>query len=451
MRRLKTLAAGQGLFARALRGTMLTAGSYAFAQVLRLGSNLILTRLLYPEAFGLLALVNVVLIGLALFSDLGIGPAIAQNPRGDDPAFLDTAFTINAVRGVLLWTLTCGLAWPLSVLYDAPDLAVLLPVAGLSLLAAGFNPTRIDTAQRHLQLGRVTLLDLAAQVIGVAAMVIFTLIWPSVWALVAGSVVGAVAKPVIMGRYLPGRRNRLHWEPQAGRTLIHFGVWIFLSTACAFLLSQGDRAILGAYLTLEDLGIYNIGYFLAAFPMMLGGAVVSRIMIPIYRDRHPSLSPLNASRLRRVRFGLTGGVLVLLVLLAAWGPQVIGVLYDARYAGSGGILVAVALAQMPLAVAMTYDQAALAAGQSRTFFAVIAVRAVFQTTAFIIGVEVAGLAGALAGSALAAVVTHGAVIYLARRFAVWDAVHDLVFATVIVVAGTMLGTFHADLFAQLPP
>lgn len=447
MMRWNSLAAGQGLFARVLRGSMLTAGSYAFGQALRLGSNLILTRLLYPEAFGLMALMNVVLVGLAMFSDVGVGPAIAQNPRGDDPAFLDTAFSINVARGAILWVLTCLLAWPLSVLYASPDLALLLPVAGLSLLASGFNPTRIDTAQRHLMLGRVTALDLSAQVIGIAAMVGLASIWPSVWSLVAGVVLAAFIKPLIMARFLPGRRNSLRWEPEAGRTLIRFGKWIFLSTACGFVLSQGDKAILGAYLPLEAFGIYNIGYFLASFPMLLGGAVVARIMIPIYRDRH--LSPQNAARLRRLRFGLTGGILALLTGMAGFGPQIVALLYDDRYAGAGGILVAVALAQMPLAVGMTYDQAALAAGQSRMFFAVIAVRAVVQTAAFAIGVALGGLSGALIGFAVAGVVLHGALVFLARRFAVWDALHDLVYGAVIAAVVGMVGGYHADTLASL--
>jgi len=447
MGRLQTLAAGQGLFARALRGSMLTAGSFAVSQGLRLASNLILTRLLYPEAFGLVALVNMVLIGLAMFSDVGVGPAISQNPRGDEPGFLDTAFTINVARGAILWGMTCLLGWPVSVLYGVPELALLLPVAGLSLLASGFNPTRIDTAQRHLMLGRVTLLDLAAQTLGIVAMIAFTLIWPSVWSLVAGVVLGSAAKPVIMARFLPGRRNSLRWEPAAGRALIHFGKWIFLSTACGFVLSQGDKAILGVYLTLEAFGIYNIGYFLASFPMLLGGAVVQRIMIPIYRDRH--LSAENAARLRRLRFGLTGGVVTLLAGMAFWGPQLIGLMYDARYAGAAGVLMAVALAQMPLAVGMTYDQAALAAGRSRIFFAVIAFRAVVQTLAFGVGVEMAGLAGALIGFALAGVVLHGAIVFLARRFGVWDPVHDLGFFVAIAAIAVAVIVLHADTLALL--
>jgi O-antigen/teichoic acid export membrane protein len=143
---------GSGLMGRALRGSALTAGSFVIAQGLRLASNLVLTRLLFPEAFGLMALVSVVLVGLQMFSDTGVGPAISRSPRGDDPVFLDTAWTINVLRGGLLWLLAAALSVPLAALWQAPELRQLLPVAGLTLLIAGFNPTRIDTANRHLLL-----------------------------------------------------------------------------------------------------------------------------------------------------------------------------------------------------------------------------------------------------------------------------------------------------------
>ena len=185
----KPVPLSQNLFQRALSGSVLTAGSYAVTQGLRLVSNLILTRLLFPEAFGLMALVSVVLVGLAMFSDMGIGPAISQHPKGDDPAFLDTAFTLDVLRGGGLWLLTCALAWPMARLYDAPELLQLLPAAGLTLLIAGFNPTRIDTANRHLLLGRVTALDLAAQVVGIASMIGLALVLQSVWALVIGAII----------------------------------------------------------------------------------------------------------------------------------------------------------------------------------------------------------------------------------------------------------------------
>lgn len=425
-----------GLFGRALRGGALTAGSYAIAQAARLAANLILARLLFPEAFGIMALVTVFLVGLAMFSDVGIGPAISQSPRGDDPAFLNTAWTVNVLRGVILWALACAAAWPLAQFYEAPQLAQLLPVAGLTLLIAGFNPTRIDTANRHLALGRVTALDLASQLIGIAAMVLLAWALQSVWALVFGAIIGALAKLALTWAYLPGAANRFRWEPAAARALIHFGKWIFLSTACGFLLSQGDKAIFGAFLSLSELGLYNIGYFLASFPILLGGAVTGRILLPLYRDHAP------AARMTRLRFGISAGLLALLGLIAWAGVPLVHLLYDDRYAAAGGVVVAVACVQMIVVVGMTYDQAALAAGNGRGYFWLIAGKAVLQTLALLLGMHFGGLGGALLAQGVALVLAHGLIVMLARRHGAWDARHDLVMGAVALALAALAIAEH---------
>jgi len=442
---------GSGLFARALRGSAFTGGAYAITQVMRLASNLVLTRLLYPEAFGVMALVSVVLVGLALFSDVGIGPAISQSARGDDRDFLNTAWTINVVRGIILWLLAIVLAWPAGHFYDVPELMWYLPAAGLTLLISGFNPTRIDTANRHLLLGRVTALDLLSQIIGIVVMVLLSWALHSVWGLILGSIVGALAKLGLMMAFLPGEANRFRWEPAAGRQLIHFGKWILLSTTCTFVMSQGDKAILGAYLSLEELGIYNIGFFLASFPILLGGAVTGRIMIPLYRDRHPAASVENARALRQLRFGLTGGLLVLLGIMAFVGVPLVHLLYDDRYAGADPVLVAVACVQMLMVLSLTYDHAALAAGSARTYFFVLAARAAAHTIAFIVGVQAAGVAGALLGQAAAIIVTYPLVILLARRYRVWDGLHDAIFGTVVAALILVVVEWNQASLATLWP
>lgn len=441
--------AGQGLFARALRGSAFIAMGYVIGQAMRLAANLILTRLLFPEAFGLMALVTMVMIGLTMFSDVGIGPAILGNKRGDDPRFLDTAWTVQAIRGALLWGITCALAWPLAVFYRAPDLAQMLPVAGLTLLIAGFNPTRIETANRHLALGRVTGLDLASQAIGIAVMIALSLATHSVWALVWGNIAGAVAKLALMTALLPGHRNRLAWERQAAADLIRFGGWIFLSTACGFLLMQGDKAILGRYLSLESLGVYNIGYFLASFPMLLAAAVVGRVFIPIYREVAADGSAAVHRRLRRMRMGMTGLVLALLVGMALGGVPLVGLLYDPRYAAAGAVVVAIACVQMPQLLVATYDQAALAAGDSRGFFTVSAIRAGLQTAMFLAGAETAGLTGALIGQAAAGILSMPASLWLARKHGIHDPRHDLTFAALAALSAAAALSLSQSALAAL--
>lgn len=435
---------GSGLMARILRSVSWIMIGYGASQALRLVSNLILTRILFPEAFGLMALVTMVIIGLSLFSDLGIKASISQSKRGDDPDFLNTAWTIQVIRGVILFLVTLLLAQPLAEFYNQPLLAIYLPIAGISLVISGFNPTRIATAQRHLSLGRVTTLDLIAQTIGLIFMIVVALATKSVMALVLGFVVQAMTVLLLTNRFLPGEKNRLRWEMRAVRELIGFGKWIFLSTAFFFFSTQGDKAVLGKYLTLESLGIYNIGYFLASFPVALGIHVCHRMLIPIYRERPPGASAENFAKLARMRHVASSGLLLMIGLMALFGPALIDVLYDDRYTLAGGIIVLMSIVKMVQAIGVTYDNAALAAGDSRQFFVFNASRAMLQMAFLLYGVSHYGLIGALIGLGLALVCAHPILIWLARRHHVWDPVHDLLWFTVVIMIASLAFWINGD-------
>ncbi len=435
---------GTRLMARVLRSTSWIILGYGGSQAIRLASNLILTRLLFPEAFGLMALISLVTVGLMLFSDVGIAPSIAQSKRGDDPDFLNTAWSIQVVRGAGLALIAALLAGPAAEFYDAPELQVYLPIAALTLLVAGFNPTRIETAHRHLLMGRLTVLDLSSQIIGIAVMIMLATWWQSVAALVVGGVVQALAKLALTSAFLPGQANRFRWEAAAVRELIGFGKWIFLSTVFWFFASQGDKAVLGKFLTLEGLGIYNIGYFLASFPLLLGTSVTGRVMIPVYRDaKH------ETGKITRMRYAMSAVVLSLLLVMALGGPWIVDLLYDARYAQAGGIVTLLGVALVPQVIGLSYDQAALAAGDSRRFFVVSATRAVLQIGLLVIGVSLFGLVGGIVGMGLAQILTHPVIIWLARVHDVWDARHDLLCGGLACGISALALWLHAPAIAAL--
>lgn len=433
--KLANLFSGDGLGARATRSTAYIMGGYMAAQVIRLASNLILTRILFPEAFGLMALVMLFLQGLQMFSDVGVGPSIMQNKRGDEPAFLNTAWSIQIIRGCLLWLATILLATPVANFYGEPQLAELLPVAGLSLFIAGFNSTRIETAQRHMKIGRLTAIDLIAQALGALVMIAFALAFRSVWALLVASLVVAMVKAVLSHLFLPGHPNRLRWEWPAASELVRFGKWIFLSTICGFIFTQGDRMILGKFLSIGLLGIYNIGHFLASFPFILGSTIVAKIMIPLYRDKHPSISVENFRKIHLARMLLTTMVLSMAGFMALFGVALTEFLYDPRFHLSGPVLVLVAIAQFPLIIGLTYDQAALAAGDSRGFFGVLLARSTFLVVSLFTGMAIGGLVFAILMVGVGATLSHGFLVLLARKHKVWDPLHDAVFfVTAVIIA-----------------
>jgi len=419
---------GEGLLARALRSSALTVAGFGGSQVLRLASNLILARLLFPEAFGIMAIVSVVIQGLMQFSDVGVSPAIMQSKRGDDPAFLNTAWTIQVLRGVALFLTACALAWPLAWFYEEPLLRQLLPVAGVALLIAGFNPTALDTAKRHLRWGRLTSIEFTVQITGIVTGVALAWWLQSVWALVIANVISTGIALALHWLALPGARNRFGWERPALRELVTFGQWIFLSTICGFLFNQADKLILGKYLSFEVFGVYNIGFFLASFPMLLGNLFTWRLLIPIYRELPPGESPQNFAKLRRMRFAVTSGLMALSAGFAVSGVWLIEIMYDDRYAMAGAVVVVMAAMQIPQIIVMTYDQASLAAGDSKRFFVLTLAKAAVMITALILGLEWGGLLGALVSYGAAMVVAYPVVVWLARRMQAWDPVHDAVMA-----------------------
>lgn len=440
---------GNGLVERLVRSIGWTAFGFLGMQALRLASNLILTRLLFPEAFGLMGLVSVFMIGLAMFSDIGLGPSIMQNPRGDEPTFLNTAWTIQAIRGACLWLATCVLAGPVAAFYAEPQLAQLLPAAGLSLLIAGFNSTKLETANRHLVLGRVTALDIISQVAGLIVMIGLAWVMRSVWSLVIGIIVTAAVKLWLSHALLPGARNAFLMDRLAAHELVHFGKWIFLSTVLGFLIAQGDKIIFGKFLELGMFGVYNIGYFLASFPILLGSAVMTRVLIPLYRERPPAASQDNFAKISRARYGLSASILLLLACMALVGPTLVNLLYDPRFAAAGAVVVVVSCAHIPYVIGMTYEHAALAAGDSRNVFVVMALKSTTQLGLLLAGLAWGGLAGGLAGQALALAMVHPALIRLARRHKAWDPRHDIVFSLAGIAVGALALTVNQESLAVL--
>lgn len=398
--------AGRSLKQRALQGTFWTVMGYGGNQVIRLGSNLVLTRLLFPEAFGLMALVQVFMQGLQMFSDIGIVPSIIQHKRGDDPTFLNTAWTIQVIRGVWLFVGACVLAVPAAWFYREPMLAQLLPVVGITALINGFNSTRLATVNRHLQLARMTILELGAYSVGVAVMIL--LAWASreyfgpedlrsVWALASGGIVGALMELVLSHTILPGQPNRFCWDREAVNAIAQFGRWIFISTALTFFAGQGDRLLMGWVMNVEFLGIYTIAQSFSSAAWQLIARVIERVLFPSYselvRDRPAHLySAIRRSRLRLIAFSWSTSLFFLLL-----GQGLISFLYDDRYSAAGWMLQVLALGSLVSILSGTYDGILMAQGKTGLVTALLVIQIALQFAAMLLGFHFGGQVGVIVG------------------------------------------------------
>jgi O-antigen/teichoic acid export membrane protein len=397
---------------RASRGSAWTLLGHAFNNVVRLGANLVLTRLLVPEYFGVMALVNIFLQGLHMFSDVGIGTSIIQHKRGEEPTFVNTAWTVQALRGLYLFLVSCVLGWPLAWFYEIPDLVWMVPVAGSTALIDGFTSTSLFTQNRTLTLGKLTLVESLATLAGALANLLVGYATRSILALLVGGIAAGLTRLVLSHVYLPGLRNRFAWDAEARKDLLGFGRWVFLSTAVTFLAMQVDRLVLGKLVTEEQLGVYSIALMLATIPREIVGQLAQRVYYPVIA-REIRENPSSAA-VRALRQKLVWLLVVPVACTMGVAHPVIAFLYDDRYTLAGPLMAWLTLGTWLSILETTYGAIALSQGEPRWItygtVAKTAIFAVLVTPVFhAYGIE--GVAVLVSCSTLTLVATNGWAAY----------------------------------------
>ncbi len=409
---------------------------YGVSQVLRLGGNLILTRLLFPEAFGMMAIINVACYGMTVLVDMGLGQSIVQNIRGNDPAFVNTAWTIQIILGFLIWIGLSALALPIATLYNVPQLADMLPVVGFGSAISGFNSTKLYTAQRNLEAKRVTLIEVGTYAFGLLCTVYLAWLQRSVWSLVWGSLITSGLKMAASHMALHGIKNQFAWERDARSHLIRFGRWIMWSSILSFLSAEGARMLIGAVLDMRQLALYTLA---SAMSLMFWQAIqqlAGRVFFPayaeVYRDRPKNLTTI----LFKSRLAITLPSWVLGVLFVYLGTQLMGVLYDKRYHDSGAMLELLAAGSLVGCVWGSYTGVLLAMGKVATMTMLTASQIAFQLGGMLIGYHYGGGMGLVVGVSASSWAMYPVQAFVMFRNGLWQPKLDLPFlaASVLIVA-----------------
>jgi O-antigen/teichoic acid export membrane protein len=408
----------QSLGRRARRGTIISVGGQGAAQVLRLAGNLALARLLFAEAFGLMAIVYLVVFALEQISNIGIGAAVLRYERGDHPEFLDTAWTMQVIRGVALWGIACALTPFVSTFYGMPELDQILPVAAFAQVIVGFTSTKFMVLQRRIDVARQVSIELGAQVCTLVVMVSTAWLTRSIWALVVGGLANALATTVLSHVAIPGPRNRFAWHKEDARSIFSIGKWVVASSGVSFLLAQIDIALLGRLVPAGMLGVYSMGSMIPSLlrdlSFRLSTSVLSPVLAETNRDDRAELWNRYAAA-RRITLPTA--------LFAALGaacvaPTFFEVLYDERYAAAGWIaqltLLRFWFAYLQVSGCLTL----LSIGHGRTWAVSNVVGLICSTIGCLVGFHVAELPGLVIGMAIGTAFGAAVPLFELRRLGI---------------------------------
>ncbi len=326
-----------------IEGVGWTVGAFGVGQFVRLVSSIALTRMLSPELFGIMTIVNTLRAGVDLLSDVGIGQSIVQNKRGEDPDFYNTAWSIKALRGLILCLVCAASATFFGNFYESPIVAIVLPVTALSFVLDGFSSITPYIMQKRMKIAALSLYGIAFEIIPGVALVVLAYFFRSIWALVFGLLFSSAVRMIVSFFLVSDIRIRFHISKPNMWEILHFGKWIFFATLIYFLSSNFDRLYLGKIAPLALLGVYGIARSLADMIVQLVGRLCGYMVFPYVAS--------TSDQPRDVLRAKVGPARLQLLLLAAVGLSAfagvsdvpVKIIYDQRYHAAAGMLPIMAL------------------------------------------------------------------------------------------------------------
>ena len=445
----------RSLESRAIKGTYFVIFFYGVAMSLRLLSSVVLSRLFLPQYFGLTALITTVIAGMNLFSHVGLQDSVVQNPRGDDAAFLNTAWTIQVIRGAGLFLLTFPLAWPIAHFYKEPQIEYLLPACAFGCLVAGVSSPSLLTLGRHMGVGRLSALELLSQVVQFAVTLLCAWVHPTIWDLVIGRQVAELVRTVASYRMLPEVRPQFTWDKESVRQLVHFGRWILVGTALTFLALQSDRLILAKLVSFRTLGVYGIAFSLSDIPRQIILQFCSRIGFPfIARFSHLPRSEYRAILLKYRIFALAAGGLMVIAIVST-GDLFILHFYTKPYHDAAWMIGILAIGLWHTLLYSTTSPAILSLQKSHYNAIAYLVYCISLYIALPLGFHLEGMVGAVIAVAIADLPVYFVNAFSARREGISTFRQDafLTFLFFVVLALALAARVACGLgspFARIP-
>lgn len=258
--------------------------------------TIILARLLAPSDFGLLGLAMLAITTLETFSETGFNAAIIQK-KEEAESYLDTAWTVSAVRGILLFIILYILAPAISKFFNSPNSVMVIRIIAVSTLLSGFNNIAILLFQKELKFKTIFLYEFSASFIDLIVSIPLAFLLKSVWALVWGGMAAQIVK-LILSYLLHSYRPKILFEREKFSELFSFGKWIFISSIMIFFSTKGDDIIVGKILGVAALGLYQMAFTLSNLPATEISQMISRVTFPAYSKIQDNRSKLRVAYLR---------------------------------------------------------------------------------------------------------------------------------------------------------
>lgn len=313
---------------RATKGVVWATLGSSLTQAAKLVLKVALARLLLPEDFGLVAIGLLVINGLALFTELGIGTAIIQR-KDRIKESSDAAFLMVLALGVILFSLAFILSPLLAKFFGKSTVEPIVKILSFTFIISSFGIIPSNLLTKEIQFKKRFLPDtLSVAVYGVVTISLALMNY-GVWSLVYGYVASVVSQVVLVW-LVSGWKPSGKFERKVARELFGYGKYILGTGVLAFLILQGDNAVVGKLLGVTALGYYSLAYMIANLPATNITHVITGAMFPVFSKLQDERERLRRAYLKTLKVSLIlmlpfcGGIFIL-------GPDFVSVVLGEKW------------------------------------------------------------------------------------------------------------------------
>lgn len=308
-----------------MRGLVWVGASQVGLQLTRAVVAIAVARMLTPDEYGLAALALVFSSLVMIFSDLALGAALIQR-KTLSLVDRDTAFWVTAASGVLFTVLGVLLAGPIAALYGEPDAEPLLAVLSATFLISALGAPQQSLMLRDMDFRRVELLPMGGAVVGGAAGVTVAALDGGAWAIIVQYVVTTTMTTLLVW-LRSSWRPRLAFSLASLRDLGGFSIYMLGHRMLYYLQVNGDRFLIGRFLSTTSLGVYAVAYNTMLVPASKLGGPLQRVFSPAFSriQDEPERIAATWARVTRIMAAVSVPSLAGLVVVAPdFVPAVLG-------------------------------------------------------------------------------------------------------------------------------
>jgi PST family polysaccharide transporter len=286
------------------RGTAMSAASNArwigSIQLARVGVQLLtlllLSRMLTPDDFGLVAMASVVTNFAMLLRDLGTSAAVIQRLQLEE-GLLDTAFWMSCMTGLALGVAVLVASPIAAVVMQAPRLQGLLLALAAVFPISSMTIVHQALFERSGRFAIVARIEIGSLLAGFSVALLAARLGAGPYSLVLQTIAIACLTTLQLYRASPWR-PRLSWNARQFRELWKFGGQLSGFNVINYFARNADSMIIGRVLGAASLGAYSLAYRIMLFPLYNLTFVATRALLPVMSRRQASSEQIAGLYLR---------------------------------------------------------------------------------------------------------------------------------------------------------